>query len=51
MSIISVVSMHSVTEPRTDDHSTRTITLFCGVGLLVSFCLMASGFDLGAGWV
>jgi len=25
--------------------------LFCCVGLVLSLCLIASGMDLGAGWV
>ena len=51
MSIISVVSTHSVTGPRDGNQSPKMIMLFCGVGLVVSLCLMASGVDLSAGWV
>ena len=47
--MISVISKYS--EPRAEDHSPRTIALFCCVGLLVSFCLMASGIDMSASWV
>lgn len=51
MSMISVVSTHSVTGPRASDQSPKTIALFCCVGFVVSLCLMASGVDLSAGWV
>ena len=51
MSIISVASMHSVTEPRFDDHSAKSVAFFCCAGLVVSLCLIASGVDLSAGWV
>ena len=49
MTMISAVSMHSVPAVRAD--TPKTIALFCCVGLLASFCLMAFGVDLGAGWV
>ncbi len=51
MSMISVVSMHSVGAARADDQSPKTVALFCCVGLVLSLCLIASGMDLGAGWV
>ena len=51
MSMISVVSTHSVTGPRASDHSPKMIALFCCVGLVVSLWLTASGIDLSAGWV
>lgn len=51
MSMISVVSMRSFGAARTDDHSPMPVALFCCVGLVVSLCLVASGIDLGAGWV
>jgi hypothetical protein len=51
MTTISVVSMGSVTEAHADDHSLKTIALFCCVGLLASFCLMTLGVDLSAGWL
>jgi hypothetical protein len=51
MSMISVVSMRSIAAVSTDDHSPKSVALFCCVGLLVSLCLMASGMDLSAGWV
>lgn len=49
--MLSVVSMHSVGAGWADDHSPKMIALFCCVGLVVSVCLIASGIDLGAGWV
>jgi len=51
MSMISVASMHSVTESRVGDHSPKSVAFFCCVGLVVSLCLIASGVDLSAGWV
>ncbi len=51
MSMISVVSMRSTGAVRADDHSLKSVALFCCVGLVVSLCLMASGVDLSAGWV
>ena len=46
MAALSVVSMRSTVQIRTDDHSLKSIALFCCVGLVVSLCLMASGVDL-----
>lgn len=51
MSMISVVSMRSTGAVSADDHSLKSVALFCCVGLVVSLCLMASGVDLSAGWV
>jgi hypothetical protein len=51
MSMISVVSMHSIGAVRADDRSAKSVVLFSCVGLVVSLCLMASGVDLSAGWV
>ena len=51
MTMISVVSMHSVPALRADERSPKTVALFCCVGLAASFCLMAFGMDLSAGWV
>ena len=50
MTMISVVSTHSV-PARAGDRSSKTIALFCCAGLVVSFCLMAVGVDLGSAWV
>jgi len=49
MTAISMVSMGSVAT-KADDHSRKTIALFCLVGLAVSFGLMSLGVNLGAGW-
>jgi hypothetical protein len=43
--------MHSTAAARADLHSSKTIAMFCCVGLVVSFCLMTLGVDLGAGLV
>jgi hypothetical protein len=51
MSMISVASMNSMGVARAIDASAKSVVLFCCVGLAVSLCLIASGFDLGAGWV
>jgi len=51
MTTVSIVSMGSVPEMRADDHSPKTIVLFCCVGLIASLCLMTFGIDLSAGWV
>lgn len=51
MSMISVVSTRSIGAVRADDRSSKSVALFCCVGLAVSLCLIASGMDLSAGWV
>jgi hypothetical protein len=51
MSMISVASMNSISAARPGDSSAKSVALFCCVGLVVSLCLIASGIDLGAGWV
>jgi hypothetical protein len=51
MTMISVVSMHSVPAARAGDYSSKAIALFCCVGLAVSLCLTAFGMDHGAAWV
>jgi hypothetical protein len=51
MSMISVASMNSISAARAGDSSAKSVALFCCVGLVVSLCLIASGIDLGAGWV
>jgi len=47
MTTSAVASRHSVS-PRIDDRSSKNIALFCCVGLVLSFCLMAAGLDLSA---
>jgi hypothetical protein len=49
MSMISIASMPVGVESRSADYSFKTIVLFCCVGLVVSFSLMARGIDLSAG--
>lgn len=51
MSMISVASMNSIGAAQADDHSPKSVALFCCIGLVVSLCLIASGIDLSAGWV
>jgi hypothetical protein len=49
MSMISLAAMPTATETRLADTSFKTILLFCCVGLVASFGLMARGIDLSAG--
>jgi hypothetical protein len=51
MTMLSVVSMHSISAAQAGDHSAKNIALFCGLGLVASFCLISFGVDLSAGWV
>jgi hypothetical protein len=51
MTAISIVSMRSVAETQANDHSPKTIVLFCCLGLVASLCLVTLGMDLGAGWL
>jgi hypothetical protein len=51
MTAISIVSMRSVAETQANDHSPKTIVLFCCLGLVASLCLVTFGMDLGAGWL
>jgi hypothetical protein len=51
MSMISVAAMNSMSAARAADPSAKSVALFCCVGLVVSLCLIASGIDLGAGWI
>jgi hypothetical protein len=48
MTAIYLVSTRSALD---DDHSFKTIALFCCLGLVTSFGLMMLGADLGAGWL
>jgi len=49
MSMISLAAMPAVVETRIADSSFKIILLFCCVGLVASFGLMARGIDLSAG--
>ena len=49
MSMISIAAMPAVVETRFADSSFKTILLFCCMGLVAAFGLMAHGIDLGAG--
>ena len=49
MSMISLASMPVGVEARPADHAFKTILVFCCIGLVASFSLMARGIDLSAG--
>lgn len=51
MSMISLAAMPAAVETRVADSSIKTILLFCCVGLVASFGLMARGIDLSAGLI
>jgi hypothetical protein len=51
MTMISIVSTHSVPAAKTDDEASKAVALFCLLGLVASFCLMTFGVDLSAGLV
>jgi len=48
-SIASAVLPDSIDE--TAEHPLTAIVRFSSLGLIASFCLMALGIDLGAGWI
>ena len=49
MSMISLAEMPAAVQTRSIDTSFKAIIIFCGLGLLASFSLMAQGVDLSAG--
>ncbi|SFU77369.1 hypothetical protein SAMN05192541_104445 [Bradyrhizobium arachidis] len=49
MSMISLAAMPAAVETRIADSAFKTVVLFCCMGLVASFCLMARGIDLSAG--
>jgi hypothetical protein len=49
MNAISNVLVHAVPEPVTESNSLKAIALFCGLGLVTSLFMAASGLDLGVG--
>ncbi|WP_441236254.1 hypothetical protein [Bradyrhizobium sp. 930_D9_N1_4] len=51
MSMISLAAMPAAVEMRFANSSFKTILLFCCMGLVASFGLMARGIDIGAGLV
>jgi hypothetical protein len=51
MSMISIASMPMRLEARSGDLSFKFVVLFCCVGLVASFALMAQGVDLNAGLI
>lgn len=48
MSMISLAEMPVAVQTRSTDYSFKAIIIFCGLGLLASFSLMAHGVDLSA---
>lgn len=48
MSMISLAEMPAAVQTRSGDSSFKAIVIFCCLGLLASFSLMAHGVDLGA---
>jgi hypothetical protein len=51
MTTISIASTRSIADTKDDDHSLKTIALFCFFGLATSLCLVTFGIDLGIGWL
>ncbi|EJN16194.1 hypothetical protein PMI42_00292 [Bradyrhizobium sp. YR681] len=51
MSMISLAATPAAIETRFTDSAFKTILLFCCVGFIASFGLMARGIDLGAGLI
>jgi len=49
MSMISLAEMPAATQTRSNDYSFKAIVIFCCLGLIASFSLMAQGVDLSAG--
>jgi hypothetical protein len=46
----SLIDSASGSAAQAFDRSPRTITLFCGLGLVMSLCLISFGVNLGAAW-
>lgn len=51
MTIIPMVSTHSVAHAWTDDQSLKVIALLSCLGLAATLCVVGLGVDLSAGWV
>jgi hypothetical protein len=49
MSMISLAEMPAAVQTQSADYSFKAIIVFCCLGLIASFGLMAHGIDLGAG--
>jgi hypothetical protein len=50
MSLNSNVSTQS-SPARADYYTSSSVALFCWVGLVASFCMVAIGLDLSIGWL
>jgi hypothetical protein len=48
--IVASVLKHEAAKARAGSGAFKTIAIFCGVGLLVSICLVSIGLDIGAGY-
>jgi hypothetical protein len=49
MTMLSIVSPGSIPVLPADAESSKTVALFCMLGLVASLCLMTFGVDLSAG--
>ncbi|MBR0689951.1 hypothetical protein JQ594_28860 [Bradyrhizobium manausense] len=49
MSMISLAEMPAAVQTRSNDFSLKAIIIFCCMGLVASFSLMAHGIDLSIG--
>lgn len=49
MSMISITAIPASVETQSSDYSLKAIIVFCCIGLVASFSLMAHGIDLSAG--
>jgi hypothetical protein len=51
MNAISNVLMHPVSKAQTNVNPFGIVALFCGLGLVASFCSMIFGLDLSGNWL
>jgi hypothetical protein len=50
LNAISNVYTRAIPEAQPSVHPLKTIALFCGIGLVTSFCMASFGLDIGAGF-
>jgi hypothetical protein len=48
--IVANVLMREAAKAQTDAQPFKVVAIFCGLGLLASFCVMSFGLDVGAGF-
>jgi hypothetical protein len=48
--IVANVLMREAEKAQTNTRPFNVVALFCGLGLLTSFCMASLGFDVGAGF-